>query len=79
MNNLSTWRLKHTVRCQALRRADLACAQRFEISNSTLSARLNGQLSKLESDKLCQKLFPEEEQGLIQYLKDAAHQGFPDT
>ena len=57
----------------------LACAQRFEISKSTLSARLNGRLSKLESDRLCQKLFPEEEQVLIQYLKDAAHQGFPDT
>ena len=57
----------------------LACAQRFGIPKSTLSARLNGRLSKLESAKLRQKLFPEEEQVLIQYLKDAAHQGFPDT
>ena len=57
----------------------LVCAQRFGIPKSTLSACLNGWLSKLESAKLCQKLFPEEEQVLIQYLKDAAHWGFPDT
>jgi len=55
------------------------CAHQFGIPKSTLSARLNGQLSKLESTKLCQKLFPEEEQVLLEYLKDAAHRGFPDT
>ena len=55
------------------------CAQRFGIPKSTLSARLNGRLSKLESTKLRQKLFPEEEQVLLEYLKDAARRGFPDT
>ena len=39
----------------------LACAWRFGIPTSTLSACLNGRLSKLGSAKLCQKLFPEEE------------------
>ena len=57
----------------------LACALRFGIPKSTLSAHLNGWLSKLESAELCQKIFPEEEQVLIQYLKDAAHWGFSDT
>ena len=57
----------------------LACAQKFGIPKSTLPACLNGRLSKPESAKLHQKLFPEEEQVLIQYLKDAAHWGFPDT
>jgi len=55
------------------------CAQRFGIPKSTLSARLNGRLSKLESTKLRQKLFLEEEQVLLEYLKDAARRGFPDT
>jgi len=55
------------------------CAHQFGIPKSTLSACLNGQLSKLESTKLCQKLFPEEEQVLLEYLKDAARRGFPDT
>jgi len=55
------------------------CAHKFGIPKSTLSAHLNGRLSKLESTKLRQKLFPEEEQVLLEYLKDAARRGFSDT
>jgi hypothetical protein len=57
----------------------LTCARRFGVPKSTISACLNGRISKLESAQLRQKLFPQEEQVLVEYLKDSACRGFPDT
>jgi len=75
MKNLSAKPWRHTIKGQTL---DM-CTQVWHPQINSLSACLNGQLSKLESTKLCQKLFPEEEQVLLEYLKDAACRGFPDT
>jgi hypothetical protein len=46
---------------------------------STLTAHIRGCPSKLASAGLRQRILPDEEVLLVDYLEEAAHQGFPDT
>jgi hypothetical protein len=46
---------------------------------STLTARIRGRPSKLALAGLQQRILPDEEVLLVDYLEEAAHRGFPDT
>ena len=54
-------------------------ASKHGIPRSTLQARINGRTSKIKSAGQQQKLRPDEEQLLVDYLQETARQGFPDT
>jgi Tc5 transposase DNA-binding domain len=54
-------------------------AEKHGIVRSTLQAWINGHTSKIESAGQQQKLHPDEEQLLVDYLQETAHWGFPDT
>jgi Tc5 transposase DNA-binding domain/helix-turn-helix, Psq domain len=54
-------------------------ASHFGVARSTLSARINGRPSKLASASQRQKIYPDEEQVIVDYLREAARRGFPDT
>ena len=56
-----------------------AIASQFGVARSTLSARIKGRPSKLVSSSQRQKLYPDEEQLIVDYLQETARQGFPDT
>ena len=54
-------------------------ANKHGIAKSTLSARINGHPSKLVSASKWQRIFPDEEKLIIDYLHETACRGFPDT
>src|SRR5258706_7633855 len=54
-------------------------AMKHVISRSTLQARISGRTSKIESAGRQQKIRPDEEQLLVDYLQETARRGFPDT
>jgi len=54
-------------------------ANKHGIARSTLRARINGRPSKIESAGQQQKIRPDEEQLLVDYLQETARRGFPDT
>src|SRR5260370_27779314 len=54
-------------------------AKKHGIARSTLQARINGCTSKIKSAGQQQKLHPDEEQLLVDYLQEPTRQGFPDT
>ena len=56
-----------------------AIARQFGVARSTLSARIKGRPSKLASASQRQKIYPDEEQLIIDYLQETARRGFPDT
>ena len=56
-----------------------AIARQFGVPRSTLSARIKGRPSKLASASQRQKIYPDEEQLIIDYLQETARRGFPDT
>ena len=56
-----------------------AIASQFGVARLTLSARIKGCPSKLVSSSQRQKLYPDEEQLIVDYLQETARQGFPDT
>lgn len=56
-----------------------AIAHQFGITRSTLSAHIKGCPSKLASASQCQKIYPEEEQVIVDYLQESVCRGFPDT
>ena len=56
-----------------------AIASQFGVARLTLSAPIKGCPSKLASASQWQKIYPEEEQLIIDYLLETACQGFPDT
>jgi len=56
-----------------------AIAAKHHIALSTLTARIRGRPSKLASASLQQKIRPDEEQLIVDYLEETAHRGFPDT
>ena len=56
-----------------------AIASQFCIARSTLSACINGCPSKLASASQRQKIYPEEEHLIVDYLQETARRGFPDT
>ena len=58
-------------------RAELA--NKHGVAKSTLSARINGRPSKLVSASKRQKIFPDEEKLIVDYLQETARRGFPDT
>ena len=53
-------------------------AKKHHIARSTLQAQINGCTSKIESAGQQQKICPDEEQLLVDYLQETACQGFPD-
>jgi len=54
-------------------------ANKHGVAKSTLSARINGCPSKLVSAGKQQKIFPDEERLVVNYLQETACRGFPDT
>ena len=54
-------------------------AEKHGVARSALQARINGRTSKIESAGQQQKLHPDEEQLLVDYLQETARRGFPDT
>ena len=54
-------------------------ASQFGVARSTLSACIKGCPSKLASQSQQQKIYPDEEQQIINYLQETACRGFPDT
>ena len=54
-------------------------AKKHGIARSTLQAQISGCTSKIESAGQQQKIHPDEEQLLVDYLQETACQGFPDT
>ena len=54
-------------------------AKKHSVARSTLQARINGRTSKIESAGQQQKIRPDEEQLLVDYLQETARRGFPDT
>ena len=54
-------------------------AMKHGISRSTLQAWISGRTSKIESAGQQQKIRPDEEQLLVDYLQETACWGFPDT
>jgi len=54
-------------------------AQKYGIARSTLQARISGRTSKIESAGRQQKIRPDEEELLVEYLRETARRGFPDT
>jgi len=56
-----------------------AIARQFGVARSTLSARIKGRPSKLASASQRQKIYPDEEQLIVDYLQETARRGFPDT
>jgi len=56
-----------------------ALAIKWDVKQPTLTARINGRPSKMESAKKHQLLHPNEEQCLVEYLQETARRGFPDT
>ena len=54
-------------------------ASQFGVARSTLSARIKGRPSKLESQSRQQKIHPDEEQQIVNYLQETVRRGFPDT
>ena len=73
---LAEW---EATRKQVPRPTQEALASKWDVKWSTLTARINGRPSKLESAKKCQVLYPNEEQCLVEYLQETARRGFPDT
>ena len=59
--------------------SQVSLAMKHGISRSTLQAHLSGCTSKIESAGQQQKICPDEEQLLVDYLQETACQGFPDT
>jgi len=57
--------------------ADLA--NKHGIAKSTLSAQINGRPLKVVSSSKWQKIFPDEERLIVNYLQETARRGFPDT
>jgi hypothetical protein len=56
-----------------------ALAAKHHMPLSTLGARIGGRSSKLASAGLQQKISPDEECLLVDYLEETAHWGFLDT
>ena len=56
-----------------------AIASQFGIAQSTLSVCIKGHPSRLASSSQQQKLYPDEEQLIIDYLQETVCRGFPDT
>jgi len=56
-----------------------ALANKHGIARSTLQARIHGRISKIESAGQQQRIRPDEEQLLVDYLQETARRGFPDT
>ena len=54
-------------------------AKKHGVARLTLQARISGRTSKIESAGRQQKIHPDEEQLLVDYLQETARQGFPDT
>ena len=54
-------------------------SSQFGVAQLTLSARIKGRPSKLASQSQQQKLYPDEEQQIVNYLQQTARRGFPDT
>ena len=54
-------------------------AHKHDIVRSTLQEQINGCTSKIESAGQQQKLCPDEEQLIVNYLQETACQGFPNT
>ena len=54
-------------------------ASKHGVAKSTLSARINGRPSKLVTAGKWQKILPDEEKLLVNYLQETARRGFPDT
>ena len=54
-------------------------ANKHGVARSTLQARINGRTSKIKSAGQQQKIHPDEEQLLVDYLQETACRGFPDT
>ena len=64
---------------QKLRPTQQSIANKWGIAQPTLTARINGRPSKLLSANKWQKIYPSEEQALVEYLQETAWRGFPDT
>lgn len=56
-----------------------AIVRQFGVARSTLSARIKGCTSKLASASQRQKIYPDEERLICDYLQETVHRGFPDT
>ena len=56
-----------------------AIASQFGVTRSTLSARIKGCPSKLASASQRQKIYPDEEQLMVDYIQETVCRGFPDT
>ena len=56
-----------------------AIARQFGVTKSTLSAHIKGCPSKLASASQQQKIYPDEEQLIVDYLQETVWRGFPDT
>ena len=54
-------------------------ADKWGVKQPTLTAQINGRLSKLQSASQQQKIHPDEEKVLVEYLQETARRGFPDT
>jgi len=54
-------------------------ANKYGVPRSTLTARIQGRPSKLDSASKQQKILPEEEELIVAYLQETARRGFPDT
>jgi len=54
-------------------------ADKHGVKRPTLSARIQGRPSKLVSASQRQKIYPDEENLIVDYLVETARRGFPDT
>ena len=59
--------------------SQVAIAARHKVKGSTLSARIRGRPSNLESASRSQKIYLDEERVIVDYLQETGHRGFQDT